>query len=66
MDHHCIWINQCVGAKNHRHFFQFLTFIITGCLVFVLGGYHTFYFNYWKVYKIFNYKDINILILAEH
>ncbi|KAI1725647.1 DHHC palmitoyltransferase domain-containing protein [Ditylenchus destructor] len=48
MDHHCIWVNQCVGAQNHRHFFQFLTFLVTGCATYMIAGFRTFYYNYWR------------------
>ncbi|KAI6177323.1 Palmitoyltransferase [Aphelenchoides bicaudatus] len=46
-DHHCIWINQCVGANNHRYFLQFIGFLAGGCLVFTLVAWPTFYKNYW-------------------
>ena len=27
MDHHCPWINGCVGYQNHRHFALFLFYV---------------------------------------
>lgn len=31
MDHHCPWINNCVGWGNHAHFTAFLMFAVLGC-----------------------------------
>ncbi|XP_073942616.1 palmitoyltransferase ZDHHC6 [Choristoneura fumiferana] len=32
MDHHCPWINCCVGHANHCYFTYFLIFAVLGCL----------------------------------
>jgi len=43
MDHHCVFINNCVGAKNHRYFLQFLVWMLTGL---VYWGYLWLYGHY--------------------
>uniref|UniRef100_A0A7S2WS54 Palmitoyltransferase n=1 Tax=Rhizochromulina marina TaxID=1034831 RepID=A0A7S2WS54_9STRA len=33
MDHHCPWMNNCIGAKNQKHFFLFLIYASIQCVI---------------------------------
>jgi len=54
MDHHCPWINNCVGHTNHGHFTAFLASAVSGCsmacIALIMALYYGLNRSYYQFY----------------
>ncbi|ODQ64931.1 zf-DHHC-domain-containing protein, partial [Nadsonia fulvescens var. elongata DSM 6958] len=53
-DHHCTWLNNCVGRRNYRYFFWFVTSATIACFLMTASS----------LYTVLKFRALNHLSLA--
>eukprot|EP00112_Aurelia_sp_Birch-Aquarium-sp1_P008940 Seg20.2 transcript_id=Seg20.2/GoldUCD/mRNA.D3Y31 product="Palmitoyltransferase ZDHHC16A" protein_id=Seg20.2/GoldUCD/D3Y31 len=65
MDHHCPWMNNCIGFYNHRYFIMFCVFMWLGTVYVCLTTYDLFTYHFFHPGTLFDQEkqEVNNVFL---